>query len=270
MRARAIVLAATAALGLGALGGCTSAPVTGRNQLIMTSEAEEAQMGVEAFQEVTAGSRLSTNAAWTQMVQNSGRRIAAVANRPDFQWEFRLIAEDTVNAFCLPGGKVAFYEGIMPVCRDEAGVAVVMGHEVGHAIARHGGERVTQTMIAQNGVAIIAEIISGKSPELARAAAPALGAGVQVGALLPFSRKHESEADEIGLFLMADAGYDPREAPRFWERMVQATGGERSWEFLSTHPDPQNRIKRLNELMPEAMTHYEAARAGKPPPTRKR
>jgi metalloendopeptidase OMA1, mitochondrial len=238
---------------------CATAPVTGRRQLIMTTEAEEAALGLKAYQEATGGSALSKNAAWAASVHRVGARIAPVAERPDFQWEFKLVADKTVNAFCLPGGKVAFYEGIMPVCASDTGVAVVMGHEIGHAIARHGGERITQGVIAEQGVGVIAQIIGGKDERLVQTSAAALGAGVQYGAILPFSRKQESEADEIGLTLMAKAGYDPREAPRFWQRMIDATPGERPAEWLSTHPDPQNRIKALEALMPNAIKLYEAS-----------
>lgn len=239
---------------------CTTAPVTGRRQLILTSETEEASLGLQAFQEVTKGAALSRNKQWTAMVEKVGRDIAAVADRPDFQWEFKVIAENTVNAFCLPGGKVAFYDGIMPVCANEAGVAVVMGHEIGHAIARHGGERMSQGMIAEQGTGVVAAILGGKDPAKQQMAAAALGAGVKYGAILPFSRKQETEADEIGITLMAKAGYDPREAAKFWRRMIESTGGDRPMEWLSTHPDPENRITRLNELAPKALELYNAAK----------
>jgi metalloendopeptidase OMA1, mitochondrial len=251
-------LAAFAAV-VAVVAACATAPVTGRRQLIMTSEAEEAALGLKAYQEATGGTALSRNAEWSARVARVGANIAPAADRPDFQWEFKLIAEPAVNAFCLPGGKVAFYEGIMPVCASDTGVAVVMGHEIGHAIARHGGERITQGMIAEQGVGVVAQIIGGKDQRLVQASAAALGAGVQYGAILPFSRKQESEADEIGLTLMAKAGYDPREAPRFWQRMIDATPGDRPAEWLSTHPDPANRIKALEALMPSALKIYEAA-----------
>ncbi len=251
-----IVLATFAAL----LIACATAPITGRRQLILTSEKEEAALGLQAFQDVTKAGVISRNKAWSAMVEKVGRDIAAVAERPDFQWEFKLIAEPTINAFCLPGGKVAFYEGIMPVCATETGVAVVMGHEIGHAIARHGGERMSQGLIAEQGTSVVAAILGGKDPAKQQMAAAALGAGVKYGAILPFSRKQESEADEIGLNLMAKAGYDPREAGKFWQRMIDATGGVRQAEWLSTHPDPANRIIRLNELAPASVAIYEAAK----------
>jgi predicted Zn-dependent protease len=241
------------------LQGCGTAPYTGRQQLLLISEAEESQLGLQAWTEEVMPSPVSKHPEWTAMVTRVGKRISAVAERPDFQWEFRVIAEPTVNAFCLPGGKVAFYEGIMPVCQDDTGVAVVMGHEVGHAIARHGGERISQSIVAKAGTGVVAKILGGQDPDNQAMVAKALGVGANVGILLPFSRKQESEADHIGLLLMAKAGYDPRAAPLFWERMM-AQGGERGPEFLSTHPDPANRIEQLKAWLPEALPHYEASR----------
>jgi len=159
-----------------------------------------------------------------------------------------------VNAFCLPGGKVAFYEGIMAVCGDEAGVAVVMGHEIAHAIARHGNERVSQGIVVQASKEGVAELLGAEDEVTRQAISAALGIGVT----LPFSRTHESEADHIGLLLMAKAGYDPRVAPGFWERM-NASGGRRPPEFLSTHPHPETRVAKLREWMPEAMEYYRAS-----------
>lgn len=242
------------------LTGCGSTPYTDRSQLLLLSGPQEAQLGLQAYQETVGAARLSSNAEWTGMVKRAGARIASAAKDDmpyEFQWEFNLIAEQTVNAFCLPGGKVAFYEGIMPVCQDETGVAVVMGHEIAHAIARHGNERVSQNMIVQGGMAA-AEVMGITEPSQRETVAGLLGVGV----LLPFSRKHESEADHIGLILMAKAGYDPRVAPGFWERM-NAGGGQRPPEFLSTHPHPETRVQQLNEWMPEAMRYYEDATDGR-------
>ncbi len=259
LRHRFLSVVAAAAIAALTLLACETAPYTGRKQFILLSPEEENTMGLQAYQEVVAQSRMSSKAAWAGMVERVGRRIAAVAERPDFQWEFRLIEDPTVNAFCLPGGKVAFYEGIMPVCADDTGVAVVMGHEVAHAMARHGGERVSQSMVAQLGTEVAAEVIGSKDPAVREMVAVGLGAGVNVGVMLPFSRKHESEADQIGLILMAKAGYDPRAAPKFWERMNAMAGGSRPPEFLSTHPNPETRIAQLQSWMPEALPYYEAA-----------
>lgn len=244
------------------VASCMTAPYTGRKQLILVSETEEAAMGLTAYQQVLSEQPRSSDATKSALIEKVGRRIATVAGRPDFKWEFALLKSKDVNAFCLPGGKVAFYEGILPICRDEAGIAVVMGHEVGHAIARHGGERVTQAALSEAGVAAASEWLSGSKAENQGTIAAALGLGVQLGVLLPFSRDHESEADHIGLILIAKAGYDPREAPKFWERMAAASGPKSQMEFMSTHPSDATRIAQLNSWMPEAMLHYEAAKRG--------
>jgi predicted Zn-dependent protease len=246
-----------------AAGACATAPMTGRKQLLLLNEASEAQLGAQAYDEVKSSGKRSQNAEWTARVERVGRRIAEAANAPGFAWEFVLLEDQAVNAFCLPGGKVAFFEGIMPVCRDDTGVAVVMGHEVAHALARHGNERISQALLAECGTEaasiLVGKLLSKEDARLTELAHTALGVGVQVGAILPFSRAHESEADHIGLILMAKAGYDPREAPAFWERML-AAGSDRAPEFLSTHPDPANRIEALKGWIPEALPHYEAAR----------
>ncbi len=165
-----------------------------------------------------------------------GKRIAAVANRKDYQWDFRLIESETQNAFCLPGGKVAIYQGILPVCEDEAGLAVVMSHEIAHALARHGGERMSQNM-ASDGAKVLIDKVAGKYvPEKKELLMQAYGVGSKYAVLLPYSRKHESEADQIGLRLMAKAGYDPTVAPEFWTRFGSMKEGDSMPEFLSTHP----------------------------------
>lgn len=239
--------------------GCGTAPYTGRRQLLLISSDQEAQLGLQAWQQEVGPAPASGHRAWTEMVTRAGRRIAAVADAPGFQWEFKVIADPTVNAFCLPGGKVAFYEGIMPVCQDETGVAVVMGHEVSHAIARHGGERISQGLVAEGGTEIVARILGGEDPASQKKVAEIFGLGAKFGVLLPYGREQESEADRIGLILMAKAGYDPRAAPGFWQRMM-AQGGARPPEFLSTHPDPERRIQQLESWMPEALGHYSGPR----------
>jgi predicted Zn-dependent protease len=175
-----------------------------------------------------------------------------------FEWEFRVVQSKQINAFCLPGGKVVVYTGILPVCANEAGLATVMGHEIGHALARHGAERMAQQQLVAIGQQAVAYSFGNLRPDQQRQLLAVLGVGTQVGVLLPFSRKHESEADHIGILLMAKAGYDPAEAPAFWERMKQATSGSgRTPEFLSTHPDPAHRIADLRGWMPEAEKFYE-------------
>ena len=240
------------------LAACPTVPYSERTRVILLSESEENKMGLEAYEEITGKARLSTDPAKNEMIRRVGQRIAAVADCPSFEWEFRLIDDDkTVNAFCLPGGKVAFYTGILPICKDELGVAVVMGHEVAHALARHGGERVSQSMVLQLGGAILAAAVS-KNEETQSAVLALYGIGTTVAFALPFSRKHESEADYIGLILMAKAGYDPREAPRFWERMNSAGGGQPP-EWLSTHPSHETRVQDLESRVPEAMQYYKDA-----------
>ena len=258
MRSQVVCLVAFLAV---VIVSCGTTPYTGRSQMLLLSNGQEAQLGLQSYQQTLSGAALSRNQAWTAMVKNAGARIAAAAadDMPyAFTWEFNLIADQTVNAFCLPGGKVAFYEGIMPVCQDEAGVAVVMGHEIAHAIARHGNERVSQNMLAEVGKEGAALLLGAEDAATRQSISAALGVGV----LLPFSRKHESEADHIGLILMAKAGYDPRVAPGFWTRMGRLGSGQRPPEFLSTHPHPETRVPQLNDWMPEALQYYKPAGAG--------
>lgn len=244
--------------GTAILHGCATVEGTGRKQLMIISEGQELQLGAEAYKEVLSKEKIAKDARMTAVVRRVGKRIAAVSNRPHFEWEFNLIESDQINAFCLPGGKIAVYTGILPIMDNEAGMAAVMGHEVAHAVARHGGERVSQKL----GVAIAMEVaahgMGGASPETQKITMSALGAGVNVGLLLPFSREHELEADELGLLFAAKAGYDPREAVRLWERM-EAAGKKKPPEFLSTHPSEAHRIDDLEMLMPRAMQYYNAA-----------
>jgi predicted Zn-dependent protease len=193
------------------------------------------------------------------MVNRVGHRIARVANRPDYQWEFRVIASPEQNAFALPGGKVAVYEGILPICANEAGVAVVMSHEVAHALARHGGERMSHSVVV-NGVQSTLGYLMRNREELQRERVlRAYGVASKYGVVLPYSRKHELEADHMGIMLMAQAGYDPREAPRFWERFAASHRGEGAPEFLSTHPADERRARELENLLADAVSQYELA-----------
>ncbi len=236
------------------LWACQSAPITGRKQLILLSQAQETQMGLQAYDEILKEETLSQDPQINAMVRRVGERIAKVADRPDFQWEFRVVEKDVANAFALPGGKVAVYTGILKYTQTEDGLAVVMGHEVAHALARHGGERVSQSMIAQFGLTAVQVGLGTSNPMIVQGIATAYGVGVQ----LPFGRKQESEADHIGLILMAKAGYDPRESVPFWERMAGGKKGQGPPEFLSTHPSGTTRIKQLRGWMPEALKHYRA------------
>jgi metalloendopeptidase OMA1, mitochondrial len=240
----------------GLVAGCRSAPVTGRRQMLLLPETREVSMGLTSYQDIVAKEPASTNQAYVAMVERVGQRIAAAADKPDYHWEFRVIASDVQNAFCLPGGKVAIYEGILPICENEAGLAVVMSHEVAHALARHGGERMSQSL-AVDGVKQAVSYATQKQDETRREILlKAYGVASEYGVLLPYSRKHESEADHIGLMLMAKAGYDPSEAPRFWQRFAVAQQGQKPLEFLSTHPSDARRASDLESLLPEAMKLY--------------
>lgn len=249
------------------LYACATVAVTGRSQLNLVSNAEIIPVVNQQYDSIVRTAKLSSNAQQTAMVKDVGRRIQkaveqymaehnATSELAGFAWEFNLIDDPkTVNAWCMPGGKVAFYTGIMPICKDEAGVAVVMGHEVAHAIANHGRERMSQGMVANGLLGTLGSAL-GQSPTLTKQLLfQAVGAGTQVG-MLKFSRQHESEADKIGLIFMAMAGYDPNEAPKFWERMSSGSGGGAPPEWLSTHPSHSTRIADLNAAMPEAMKYY--------------
>ncbi|MGH7166568.1 MAG: M48 family metallopeptidase [Nitrospiraceae bacterium] len=275
MNLRRGILRLWAAIGLAiAAAACATNPYTERGQLLLVSTDYERQLGVQAYQEVLKDPkvRLSQDPKEVDPVKRVADRIIAAANRSKydeiaqrFEWQVSVIKDDkTKNAFALPGGKIAVYTGIFPIAKNEAGLAAIMGHEVTHALARHGAERMSQGILAQVGLigATVALETQGAGSDTSRAAMAALGLGTQVGVLLPFSRKHESEADYIGLLFAAQAGYDPQEAVRVWERMEQAGGGEPS-EFISTHPSHGTRIKQLREWMPEALSIY--AQAPKPP-----
>ncbi len=249
------------------LSACNTVPLTGRKQINLIPGSQINSMSFDNYRQVLKESRLSTNREWTNWVKSAGNKIKTSVETylrkekqanilKDFDWEFNLLKDDDmVNAWCMPGGKVAFYTGIMPVCQNEAGVAVVMGHEVAHAIARHGNERMSQALVQQLGGVALAIAIRDKPVETQALFMASYGAVSALGAILPFSRLHESEADRLGLIFMAMAGYDPREAPEFWQRM-SAQGGNQPPEFLSTHPNHSTRIRNLNKWMPQALRYY--------------
>jgi predicted Zn-dependent protease len=247
--------------------GCTTVPLTGRRQLSLVPNSELLPMSFDQYKTVLNENKLSDNAEYTRIVKSVGAKISVAVEQymkqnglssqlDGYAWEFNVIDDNIVNAWCMPGGKVAFYTGIMPICKDEKGVAVVMGHEIAHAIANHGSERMSQGLVA-NGLLSGASIALSQNPTLTNEILmQSIGMGSQIG-MLKFSRTHESEADRIGLIFMAMAGYDPHEATLFWQRMEAASGGgSRPPEFLSTHPNPDTRIKDLNAAMPEAMKYY--------------
>ncbi len=240
----------------GVFYGCRNAPVTGRNQVLILPETQENALGIAAYRTVMATEPISTNQKYIEMVRRVGERLANAANRPNFEWEFNVLASQSPNAFALPGGKVAVNEGIMPICQNEAGLAVVMSHEIAHVLARHGGERMSHGLIAEGAEQILKAGTQDKEAEQQKQILAAYGVVSQYGALLPYSRQHESEADSIGLLLMANAGYDPSEAPRFWERFAAAKSNPEVPEFFSTHPSDAERAAALREQLPGANAKY--------------
>ena len=240
------------------IAGCQQVPVTHRKQLLVTSVASENEMGLTAYQEILKEEPVTKNEKAIEMVRRVGQRIADVANQPDFKWEFNVIESETQNAFCLPGGKVAVYTGILPVCESEAGLAVVMSHEVAHAIARHGGERMTYQTAQNMGKQAVGYFTQKQEEQKKQIILTAYGAASEYGVILPYSRKHELEADEIGILLMAKAGYDPSEAPVFWERFSGSNQGAAPMEWMSTHPADATRAAALRSQLPQAMKTYEA------------
>jgi predicted Zn-dependent protease len=236
--------------------GCVTTPVSERQSLVLIPFENEVALGEEAYQEILKKETLSLDGQLIEIVERVGRQLAAVSPMPNLDWEFKLIESDQKNAFALPGGKVAIYTGILPVCANEAGLAAVMSHEISHVIARHGAQRMSQSLI-------LAELMEATSSSLSdneyrNEIMGALGVGTAVGVTLPFSRSNESEADKIGLMLMAKAGYDPREAERFWGRFNQMKKGSSPPELLSTHPADATRIEDIRRLLPKSNRTYKA------------
>jgi predicted Zn-dependent protease len=245
--------------------GCTKAPITGRNQLIMVSPQQELQLGFQSAQEVLKKERVSSDPQKNAMVKRVGERIAqvATANYPiakSFQWEFFVIDNDKeANAFCLPGGKVFVYTGLFKYVANDDELAAVMGHEIGHALARHGAERMSSDQLTQMGGQVLGSVMQGRgNPQTTEAVMQAFGIGTQLGIALPHSRTQEYEADHIGLVLAAKAGYNPQATLNFWEKF--AKDGQTPPEYLSTHPAPANRINEIKALIPKVMPIYNANR----------
>jgi predicted Zn-dependent protease len=250
------------------LSGCAEVPVTHRQGLHLVPESDLLALSFQEYNEVMEKSKLSTDQKKIQMVRRVGERIAKsseaflresgrAAQISDYKWDFNLIEDEKmVNAWCMPGGKVAVYTGILPYTQDETGLAVVLGHEVAHAIADHGNERMSQALLANMGGTALSVALANKPSQTRELFMTAFGAGATMGFLLPYSRLHESEADRIGLMLMARAGYDPRQALPFWERMNKKAGPTPP-EFLSTHPAPESRIANIKTYIPEALPYYE-------------
>ena len=245
---------------------CGTVPLTGRSQLSLLPESSMVEMSLTSYGEFLSENKLSANQSQTEMIKRVGKRVSVAVEQylkengfesyvENFQWEFNLIESEVPNAWCMPGGKVVFYSGILPMTQNEAGVAVVMGHEIAHAVARHGNERMSQQMVVQMGGIALSEALKQKPQETQALFSAAYGLGSQYGVMLPFSRKHEYEADRMGLIFMAMAGYDPRAAVAFWKRMSE-NGSSNVPEFLSTHPVDENRIAALEKIMPEALGYY--------------
>jgi predicted Zn-dependent protease len=242
------------------LPGCATVPETGRSQLRLISAEQEMQLGLAEFDKLKQSTPISRDTKLKAELQQVGRRIAAVAPLAGAQWEFVLFNKpDEANAFCLPGGKVGVYTGILAVTQDEEGLATVIGHEVAHAVARHGAERASEQLLMQAGGQALDIVMASRASQWRGAVLGAYGIGGELGVVLPHSRAQELEADRIGLLYMARAGYDPRQAVAFWRRFgdYQARqGGGRPIEFLSTHPLDESRIRALQEYMPRALAEY--------------
>jgi predicted Zn-dependent protease len=243
------------------LAGCTTAPVTGRKQLSLVSSDQTTQMGLTSFEKLKKETPIDTDPANNAMVQRVAKRIAEVAGKdmPNAQWEFVVFKSPEANAFCLPGGKVGVYSGILPIAKNDEGLATVLGHEIAHATAHHGDERMSQAVVAQEGQQLLGAAADKTSQTTQQLLALAYGAGSQVGVMLPFSRKQESEADHIGLIYMARAGYNPQAAVDFWTRFQDYSkqqGGGKTIAFLSDHPVDSVRIEQLKKWLPEAETAF--------------
>lgn len=263
MKLRALLLFFAAIL---LIIACSKVAFTGRKQMRMLPESQLSAMALTEYQQFLQQNKLSTNQHQSRMVKEVGsnlqrateqyyRAIGKAADLQNFNWEFNLVENNQVNAWCMPGGKVVIYTGIMPITQNTDALAILMGHEMAHALAFHGNERMSQMLVAQlGGVAL--EVATHEQPEQTRDLFRlAYGVGAQLGALLPFSRKHETEADEIGLYIAAMAGYDIREAVPFWERMNAKSGGSSVPEFLSTHPNPGKRSQTLEKLQSKALEY---------------
>lgn len=264
------ILIGVVLIGFTALRGCQQGPF-GRHQIVGMGPEQEAALGAQAYSQVLTQAHVLRNEPVVKVIDRLAKDLIAASRDPgfiehsglkppDFEWECNVVESDEVNAFCLPGGKIVVYTGILPVAQTESALAAVMGHEIGHALAHHGAERMAQQQMVQIAESSAAGALADMDPQKQREVLGVLGAGGKLGVLLPFSRKHESEADRIGLLLMAVAGRDPHYAVDFWQRMAKANrGGGRPLEFMSTHPSDARRVQDLEALLAEAMPFYERA-----------
>lgn len=246
---------------------CSTVPITGRKQLSLVPSSQILAMSFQQYDEFLNESKVDNSSSQAQLVKRVGQKIQKGVEQyfaehglseelNGYQWEFNLVESPEVNAWCMPGGKVVVYSGILPVTQDENGLAVVMGHEIAHAIAEHGNERMSQGLLTQLGGMALQEAIKNEPQTTQQIYMTAFGLGAQIGVLLPFSRTHESEADRLGLIFMSIAGYDPNGAVTFWQRMAAQKQGGSPPEFLSTHPSDETRIRKIRENLPEAMGYY--------------
>lgn len=245
---------------------CGSVPITGRKQMLLVSDTEVLNLSLQQYTDFKKTAPLSTDKANTALVVKVGRNIANAVEAymkqaglsselSNYSWEFNLINSKDVNAFCMPGGKIVVYTGILPITQNETGLAVVLGHEVAHAVAKHANERMSQQLLTQYGGAALGTVLSGSSAATQSIAGSLYGIGSQYGVTLPHSRRQELEADRLGLIFMAMAGYDPRLATAFWQRMSQNSNAGVA-EFMSTHPSDQTRIGKIEAELPEALKYY--------------
>jgi predicted Zn-dependent protease len=246
---------------------CSTVPLINRKQVLLVPQSEILAMSNSSYRGFLDTNKVINHGQDAQRVKTVGQNISKAVEQylievglqsraDEFSWEFNLVDDATPNAWCMPGGKIVFYKGIIPYCMNDAGIAVVMGHEIGHAVARHGNERMSQSLMVSAGGMALSEFMKTKPAETQSLFLGAFAIGSQVGVLLPYSRKHEYEADKLGLIFMAKAGYNPEEAIAFWERMMHS-GGMKPPEFLSTHPADQNRIDAMKKVLPEAKIMYE-------------
>ena len=242
---------------------CTTVPITGRQQFSILPNSAMISMSLQQYNEFLKNNKISSNQEQTQMVKKVGRKIQMAVEQyftdknmsyalKDYKWEFNLIESEEKNAWAMPGGKVVVYEGILPITKNEAGLAVVMGHEIAHAIAKHGNERMSQGLIAQMGGMALSKALEEQPGKTRQLWMTVFGVGTQFGVMLPFSRLQETEADHLGLIFMAIAGYDPDEAVEVWKRMAQMKEGQTPPKFLSTHPTNETRIRKIKETIPKA------------------
>ena len=250
------------------LYACSSVPITGRSQLNLVSDQEVLALSLQEYNDYIKTAKVSKDKAATDLVVKVGSKIAEAVRLyfqatgmesllEGYSWEFNLVDDPQANAFCMPGGKIVVYTGILPICQDETGLAVVLGHEVGHAIAKHANERMSHQVILNGGAGVVGSLLNNSSETVKAISSTVYGLGTQVGVMLPFNRDQELEADRMGLVLMAIAGYDVHAAVPFWQRMGASGGG--TIEFLSTHPSDNRRVTEIQKYIPEAMEYYDAA-----------